>query len=76
MKRLSGLDGMFLHLETPEAPMHVGSLALLNLPRGYCGDFLDDVKRLYARRIPLAPVLSRTLLELPFHLANPVWVQA
>ena len=76
MKRLSGLDGMFLHLETPEAPMHVGSLALLDLPRGYRGDFLDDVRRLYARRIPLAPVLSRTLLELPLHMANPVWVQA
>jgi diacylglycerol O-acyltransferase / wax synthase len=76
MKRLSGLDGMFLHLETREAPMHVGSLALLDLPKGYRGDFLKDVKRLYSRRIPLAPVLSRTLLELPLHMANPVWVQA
>ena len=76
MKRLSGLDGMFLHLETPEAPMHVGSLALLDLPKGYRGDFLQDVRRLYARRIPLAPVLTRTLLELPLQMANPVWVQA
>jgi diacylglycerol O-acyltransferase len=76
VKSLGGLDGLFLHLETPEAPMHVGSLALLDLPKGYRGDFLRDVKRLYSRRIPLAPVLSRTLLELPLHLANPVWVQA
>jgi WS/DGAT/MGAT family acyltransferase len=76
MKRLSGLDGMFLHLETPETPMHVGSLALLDLPKGYRGDFLADVRRLYARRIPLAPVLSRRLLELPLKMANPVWVQA
>jgi len=76
MKTLTGLDGMFLHLETPQTPMHVGSLALLDLPKGYRGDFLDDVKRLYARRIPLAPVVSRKLLELPLHMANPVWVQA
>ena len=76
MKALSGLDGMFLHLETPEAPMHVGSLALLDLPKGYRGDFFEDVKRLYARRVPLAPVLSRKLLELPLQMANPVWVQA
>jgi len=76
MKTLTGLDGMFLHLETPQTPMHVGSLALLDLPKGYRGDFLDDVKRLYARRIPLSPVLSRKLLELPLHMANPVWVQA
>ena len=76
MERLSGLDGMFLHLETPQTPMHVGSLTLLDLPKGYRGDFLEDVKRLYARRIPLAPVVSRKLLELPMHMANPVWVQA
>lgn len=76
MKALSGLDGMFLHLETPETPMHVGSLALLDLPKGYSGDFFQAVKRLYARRVPLAPVLSRTLVELPLRLANPVWVQA
>jgi diacylglycerol O-acyltransferase len=76
MKMLSGLDGMFLHLETPEMPMHVGSLCLLELPKGYRGDFLADVKRLYARRVLIAPVLGRTLRELPLHLANPAWVQA
>lgn len=76
MKTLSGLDGMFLHLETPETPMHVGSLIVLQLPAGYRGDFLADVKRLYARRAALAPVLKRTLRELPLQLANPAWVQA
>ncbi|HQR47905.1 MAG TPA: wax ester/triacylglycerol synthase family O-acyltransferase [Steroidobacteraceae bacterium] len=76
MKTLSGLDGMFLHLETPETPMHVGSLIVLQLPKGYRGDFLADVKRLYARRAALAPVLKRTLRELPLQLANPAWVQA
>jgi diacylglycerol O-acyltransferase / wax synthase len=76
MKPLTGLDGMFLHLETPETPMHVGSVSLLDLPAGHHGDFLKDVQRLYARRIPLAPVLSRKLAELPLQLANPSWVQA
>jgi WS/DGAT/MGAT family acyltransferase len=56
--------------------MHVGSLALLDLPKRYRGNFFEDVKRLYARRVPLAPVLSRKLLELPLQMANPVWVQA
>ena len=32
MKHLSGLDATFLHLETPEMPMHVGGLHLLDLP--------------------------------------------
>jgi WS/DGAT/MGAT family acyltransferase len=67
---------MFLHLETPTTPMHVGSLSLLDLPAGYRGSYCRAVRRLYARRLPLAPVLSRTLAELPLQLANPIWVQA
>jgi len=76
MKSLSGLDGLFLHLETPATPMHVGSLSLLQLPDGHRGDFCGSVRRLYARRLPRAPVLSRTLATLPLQVWNPVWVQA
>ena len=76
MKPLSGLDGMFLHLETPETPMHVGSVSLMDLPAGNRGDYFKNVLRLYARRVPLAPVLSRKLAELPMSVANPLWVQA
>ena len=76
MKTLSGLDGMFLHLETPATPMHVGSLSLLELPANHGGDFCKSVQRHYARRLSLAPVLSRKLAEMPLQLANPVWVQA
>jgi diacylglycerol O-acyltransferase len=76
MRTLSGLDGMFLHLETAQTPMHVGSLIVLQLPTEYRGDFLADVKRLYRRRAALAPVLRRTLSELPLNIANPAWVQA
>jgi hypothetical protein len=32
MKQLSGLDATFLHLETPEMPMHVGALHIFELP--------------------------------------------
>ena len=76
MKPLSGLDGLFLHLETPATPMHVGSLSLLTLPANHRGDFCKAAQRLYARRLPLAPVLSRKLADMPLQLANPVWVQA
>ncbi len=76
MRMLSGLDGVFLHLETPEMPMHVGSLSLLERPPRHRGSFLRDVRRLYERRTPEAPVLARTLREFPLGMANPVWVQA
>ena len=35
MDQLSSMDASFLHLETPETPMHVGSLMLFELPEGY-----------------------------------------
>ena len=43
MKHLSGLDATFLHTETPETPMHVGGLHLLELPADYEGDYYEDV---------------------------------
>ncbi len=76
MKALSGSDGLFLHLETPATPMHVGSLSLLELPAHHRGDFCRRVRRHYAHRLPLVPVLSRKLAGMPLQLANPVWVQA
>ena len=31
-RKLSSLDASFLYLETPEMPMHVGSMAIFRLP--------------------------------------------
>lgn len=74
MDHLSGLDATFLYLETPENPMHVGSVHIYALPPGYEGDFAEDVRRHIAGRMHLAPVFQRKLLNMPFELANPVWV--
>lgn len=74
MQHLSTVDAAFLHLETPETPMHVGSLMLLELPKNYRGDFYDDVKAMIAERMHLVTLLRRKLLSMPFHLADPVWV--
>ena len=74
MKALSGLDGSFLHLETAETPMHVGSLHLFDLPDGYRGDFHAAIKRQMKTRIHLAPVFTRKLAPMPLQFANPVWI--
>ncbi len=74
MDHLSGIDAAFLHLESAEMPMHVGSLNVLELPEGYTGDFYEDVKRHVAQRMHLVPVFERKLAPMPFELANPVWV--
>ena len=75
MKALSGIDGAFLHLETPETPMHVASLHLFDLPPGYRGDFHADIQRLMRKRLHLAPVFTRKLAPMPLQFANPVWIE-
>src|SRR6266404_1269256 len=75
MDQLSGMDASFLHLETPETPMHVGSLMLFELPEGYEGDYYEDVKAMLAKRLHLASVLTRKLAQMPFELAEPVWIE-
>jgi len=76
MKALSGLDGAFLHLETPATPMHVGSLHLVDLPAAYKGEFCERAKRLLAARMHFAPVFRRRLAPMALQFANPVWVDA
>ncbi len=76
MKQLSGLDATFLFLETPEMPMHVGALQLLQRPAGQRGRFAPLLRKHVAARLPAAPVLCRRLWWMPLNLANPAWVDA
>ena len=75
MIHLSTVDAAFLHLETPETPMHVASLSLFELPKGYKGDYYEDVKALIAKRMHLASIFRRKLAQMPFELADPVWIE-
>lgn len=74
MKHLSALDALFLQLETADTPMHVGSLMLLERPRGRRTPY-RAIREHVASRMHLAPVFSRRLAAMPGDLANPVWVR-
>jgi WS/DGAT/MGAT family acyltransferase len=76
LQPLSGLDALFLHLETPQMPMHVGALHVLELPRGHRGRFVNDLRRHLQSRLAVAPVLRRRLWWMPLNLANPAWIDA
>ena len=79
MKQLAGLDASFLFLETPEMPMHVGALHVLELPpgpKGQQGRYIDALRAHIAKRLPLTPSLRRRLVAMPLNLSNPVWVDA
>ena len=75
MKHLSALDALFLQLETPETPMHVGSLMHL----GGFGARKDPYKAIRShieKRLHLAPVFSRIVRFMPLDLASPLWIDA
>ncbi len=75
LTHLSMVDGAFLHLESPEMPMHVGSLALFEPPEGGApGEWIEAVKAHVISRMHLAPVFTRKLALMPFDLANPLWI--
>ena len=75
MNHLSGIDASFLHLETPETPMHVGGLMLLELSEDYKGDYYKAVMAMIDQRQHLASVMTRKLAQMPFELAEPVWIE-
>jgi diacylglycerol O-acyltransferase / wax synthase len=72
--RLSSLDASFLYIETPEMPMHVGSLSIFQLPDGFKGDFFEAFKAQIADRLDLAPMLLKKLAPTLLDLDHPSWI--
>jgi diacylglycerol O-acyltransferase / wax synthase len=76
MDRLSGLDAMFLYLETSHTPMHIAGLAICEPPPGYEGHPFEEFKAQVIARLHEVPAFSRVLKNQPFRLDHPVWVTA
>jgi hypothetical protein len=51
MKPLGGMDASFLYMETPQTPMHVAGLSIVELPLGFKGNFFEVYKRHIAGRL-------------------------
>lgn len=73
-RKLSSMDAAFLYLETPEMPMHVGSIAVFRLPEQRDGNFFESFKAMIAERLHLAPILQSKLAQTPLDIDNPSWV--
>jgi diacylglycerol O-acyltransferase / wax synthase len=74
MKPLGGIDASFLYMETPQTPMHVAGLSIVELPRGFKGDFYEVYKRQIAARLHLFPVLKKKIVPVPWDIDHPIWV--
>jgi diacylglycerol O-acyltransferase / wax synthase len=76
-ERLTAADAVFLRIETPHEPQHVGSLSVLaGAPlRGADGRLrFDDLRDHVARRTHRVPRLRQRVMEVPYNQARPVWV--
>ena len=73
-KRLTGLDAIFLYVETEAMPMHVALCAVLDpstVPGGYT---FEKMREFIGSRVPLVKEFHRVVAEVPFRLNHPVWV--
>ncbi len=75
MERLSGLDASFLYFETPQMHMHVCMCAIFDpseMPGGYS---FDKVQRLIGAKVHTLAPFRRRLVDVPFGLHHPVWIE-
>ncbi len=75
MQRLTGLDAGFLYMETPATVMHVASLMVLDPSTAPGGFSWESFRQVYQDRLHLAPPFRRRLVEVPFGLHHPVWIE-
>lgn len=75
MQRLTGMDATFLYMETPTMPMHVAGTYVFD-PSSAPGDYgYEQIKAEVERRLHLLPPYRRRLVEVPFQLHHPLWIE-
>lgn len=74
MQQLSGIDAGFLSMETSRQYGHVSSMILVDPSTG-SGDVYGDARKVFEERLHLMEVYRRKLVEVPFGLDLPYWVE-
>jgi WS/DGAT/MGAT family acyltransferase len=73
LEQLSGTDAALLALESPETPMQVLGVLVLD-PTGSDSTYsFDRLRNVLIERIPHMPPFCRELVEVPLHLDRPYW---
>ncbi len=63
MTRLSATDALFLYADSPTAPMNMGSVQILKLPKDRKDDFFEDFRRFVGERLEYIPKLKTRIVE-------------
>ncbi len=69
IEQISAQDATFLYAESPTSPMHIGSLTIVEGSLNF-----EDFKAILASKLHLMPKFRKRLLNVPFNLDYPYWV--
>ena len=72
MEQLSSLDAAFFYLETRNAPMHIGSVAIYEGPEPRFR--FERYREHVASRLHLSPLFRRRAVKVPLGLGRPYWI--
>ncbi|MGH9054487.1 MAG: WS/DGAT/MGAT family O-acyltransferase [Acidimicrobiales bacterium] len=74
MKQLSGMDASFLYMETATTVGHVSGLGIFQLPDQPGWSPYEAMREKLARSIGDVEPMRRRLVEVPFGLDHPYWI--
>ncbi len=76
MRQLQGMDSSFVALESPNSPMHIGSVLIYN-PETAPGGFVrfKDILQFIGSRMQLSKTMRQRLVRVPFDLDYPYWIE-
>ena len=76
LQQLGAQDASFIYQDTPATPMHVASVAILDPSTSPYGPLtLEAVMGFYEERLHLMPTARRRLVNVPFGLDHPYWIE-
>jgi diacylglycerol O-acyltransferase / wax synthase len=75
LEQLTGLDALFLYLETDNAPMHIGGVSILDVNTPYGRLDFATFRRLLAARLGASKVFRQKLTNVPLNLGKPYWIE-
>lgn len=75
MQQLSAQDTLFLNLETPKTPMHVGGLYVFSPPSHGRGFDYEEFKEFMVQRLHLSRVFRQRVVQVPLDLSRPYWIE-
>ena len=77
MQQLTGVDTLFLTQESERTPLHISALLIYDPSTAEGGKVrFKEILRLFKSRAHLAPIFRRRLVEVPFGLDYPYWIEA